>query len=437
MSLPNPDSVVTEQRLSEFYASILPYLGGMPNDASDIDYDNTNSGLTADDAQEAIDEVVEDVTDKANLKLASSGTTASGEIRFGVDGNGNYGYIKAGADSVTPFKNPTGNKAIPQITQNGTVTDIAVADYATVSLEVAVPQPSGTKNISITQNGTTTEDVTNYTNVKVTVNVPDAYLQKIRKTWSGFRGIYGDQIWSDGDNIYYSKGTTHYVLDKSTSTWMAKIWSGLTNFDGYYVWSDGDNIYYSKGTNQYVLDKATSTWTAKTWSGLTSFNGTDTWSDGDNIYYSRDYTHYVLDKSTSTWTAKTWNGLTNFNGNCIWTDGDLYYFSYSSGSSSNQYVLDKATSTWTAKTWSGLTNFIGNCIWTDGNNIYYSSATNQYVLDKATSTWTAKTWSGLTDFPGYRIWTDGNLYYYSYAAGYQYALDKIVTGNTWYQKNLT
>lgn len=31
MSLPNPDSVVTEERLSEFYAGIRPYLGGMPD----------------------------------------------------------------------------------------------------------------------------------------------------------------------------------------------------------------------------------------------------------------------------------------------------------------------------------------------------------------------------------------------------------------------
>lgn len=36
------------------------------------------------------------------VKLASEGG-ASGSIRFGVDGEGNYGYYKAGADTVTPF----------------------------------------------------------------------------------------------------------------------------------------------------------------------------------------------------------------------------------------------------------------------------------------------------------------------------------------------
>ena len=30
-----------------------------------------------------------------------------GGLQFGIDENGNYGYIKAGADSVTPFKTST------------------------------------------------------------------------------------------------------------------------------------------------------------------------------------------------------------------------------------------------------------------------------------------------------------------------------------------
>ena len=35
-----------------------------------------------------------------------------------------------------------------------------------------IPQPSGTKSISISANGTTTEDVTNYANAQITVAVP-------------------------------------------------------------------------------------------------------------------------------------------------------------------------------------------------------------------------------------------------------------------------
>ena len=46
----------------------------------------------------------EDIANLDTVKLASEGG-ASGSIRFGVDGDGNYGYYKAGADTVTPFKN--------------------------------------------------------------------------------------------------------------------------------------------------------------------------------------------------------------------------------------------------------------------------------------------------------------------------------------------
>ena len=232
------------------------------------------------------------------------------------------------------------------------------------------------------------------------------------KTWTGLTNFSGDNIWSDGDNIYYSSGSNQYVLDKSTLTWSTKEWTGLTYFDGAYIWSDGDNIYCSDFSNQYVLDKSTSTWTTKTWIGLTSFTGDCIWSDGDNIYYSMGSNQRILDKSTSTWTTKEWTGLTNFDGSSTWSDGDNIYCSIGS-SQNNQYVLDKSTSTWSTKTWSGLTNFEGNYIWSDGDNIYYSLGVNQYVLDKSTSTWTTKEWTGLTNLLGTYIWTDGDNIYYS------------------------
>lgn len=53
-----------------------------------------------------------DVTNKANLKLATSDNTATGEIRFGKDGDGNYGYIPEGADTVIPFSSGGGNPAL-------------------------------------------------------------------------------------------------------------------------------------------------------------------------------------------------------------------------------------------------------------------------------------------------------------------------------------
>ena len=230
------------------------------------------------------------------------------------------------------------------------------------------------------------------------------------KTWTGLTNFDGNDIWTDGENIYYSNGTQQLVLNKLTSTWTAKVWSGLTSFYGNNIWTDGDNIYYSNGLSQYELNKATYTWTTKTWSGLNPV-GSNVWTDGENIYYSNTTQQFVLNKLTSTWTAKVWSGLTNFNSDNIWKDGDNIYYS----NSITQYVLNKTTSTWTAKVWSGLTDFYGDCIWTDGENIYYSYGTEQYVLNKATSTWVAKTWTGL-EFSGISIWTDGDNIYFSQGA---------------------
>lgn len=60
------------------------------------------------------------------------------------------------------------------ITQNGTynASSDSLDGYSEVTVNVSGGvTPTGTKQISITQNGTTTEDVTNYANAEITVNV--------------------------------------------------------------------------------------------------------------------------------------------------------------------------------------------------------------------------------------------------------------------------
>lgn len=242
--------------------------------------------------------------------------------------------------------------------------------------------------------------------------VHDAIMEEawVDKSWTGLTDFGGWNIWTDGENVYYSNYTgNQYVLNKSTSTWEEKTWSGFDSFGGDYIWTDGENVYCSDGTDQYVLDKSTSTWNEKTWTGLTDFGGNFIWSDGETVYYSQGSNQYVLDKSTSTWSVKSWTGLTNFNGLDIWSDGENVYYSYEG----SNYVLDKSTSTWSTKSWTGLTSFDGRNIWTDGENTYYSYDGTNCVLDKATSTWNDKTWGGYTVYYGYMIWTDGETMYYS------------------------
>lgn len=71
---------------------------------------------------------------------------------------------------------PSGTKNI-SITANGTTTE-DVTSYATASITTAVPASavdSGTKSISISSNGTTTHDVVGYASASITANVPNSY----------------------------------------------------------------------------------------------------------------------------------------------------------------------------------------------------------------------------------------------------------------------
>lgn len=65
---------------------------------------------------------------------------------------------------------PTGTKEI-EISENGT-TSHDVTQYATAKITVDVPEPEGTKEITINENGVTDHDVTDYANAHVTVSVP-------------------------------------------------------------------------------------------------------------------------------------------------------------------------------------------------------------------------------------------------------------------------
>ena len=247
------------------------------------------------------------------------------------------------------------------------------------------------------------------------------------KTWAGLTSFNAQYIWTDGENIYYSNGSTQYVLNKATSTWTEKIWGGLSNFNGTEIWTDGENIYYSSGSsNQYVLNKSNDTWIEKQWNGLTSFRGTFIWTDGENIYLSANTSQqYILNKSTSTWNPITWEGLSNLsymNATYIWTDGVNIYLS---GSTTYQYVLNKGTFVWNAKNWNGYTPPVGQYIWKDNSdNIYYSADSNQYVLDKSTDTWSPINWNGdLTNFYGINVWSDGENIYYSKEDANSYVLN--------------
>lgn len=240
------------------------------------------------------------------------------------------------------------------------------------------------------------------------------------KTWQGLTDFYGVQVWKDGGNTYYSDGTTHRVLNRSTDTWETKTWSGLTRFYGSGIWHDGDNLYFSEGSTQYVFNRAEDKWETKTWNGLTRFSfNTDIWTDGTDFYFSDNSRQYILNRETSTWEPKTWN-INIAVAPDVWHDGDITY--YSSGNS--EYVLNKTTMEWEPKTWNGLPDsFVGRDIWTDGNTFYLDY---RLFLNRVTDTWEPITWN-INPQRG-STWLDsGNLYSSSGSLGQYVAHRKFNT----------
>lgn len=125
---------------------------------------------------------------------------ASGKSFYTSSGEKVEGTASGGGMTVTDVPNSTGNGSVisgeasvlgtKSITQNGTYSASSdnVDGYSSVTVNVPTGiTPTGTKQISITENGTTTEDVTNYASAQITVNVPtpasvDKNVQTVQST---------------------------------------------------------------------------------------------------------------------------------------------------------------------------------------------------------------------------------------------------------------
>ena len=282
----------------------------------------------------------------------------------------------------------------------------------------------------------TGEELVKYNNIHESVNtqkqrlIGECCLQPIKgpdwqqQTWNGLSAFEGENIWTDGENIYYSgRDRQQYQLDPYTSLWTHKDWQGALEGDrsdeGRDIWSDGKNIYYSDYSSQYELISNTSTWKPKEWKVRPEYlTGRQIWTDGKQVYYSEQDEQWQLDGDT--WTTKQWLGsFEGLTGQDIWTDGENIYYS----NRDKQYRLDKSTSTWFTQTWNENTPDVGRDVWADGVNIYYSDGEEQYQLDRTTSTWNVKNWSGLpkldsglTKFEGNNVWSAAGYIYYSSGA---------------------
>lgn len=67
----------------------------------------------------------------SNATVSNSMAQVTGDLgglRFGIDGNGRYGYKKVGADTVIPFRNPTGNATAADVLVGKTFSNAASDD---------------------------------------------------------------------------------------------------------------------------------------------------------------------------------------------------------------------------------------------------------------------------------------------------------------------
>ena len=253
----------------------------------------------------------------------------------------------------------------------------------------------------------------------------------VSKTWNNYSNINGEHVWTDGENIYYSSGSSNqYKLNKNTNTWESVSWTFDSTEEnlfivGSHVWTDGEDVYYSNNNRQFVLNKETMIWEKAPWGSY--IYGNCVWSDGENIYYTTNAMEgksLIFNRATKSWSSVEFkienSNLTTIDvlGSEVWTDGENIYYSYGAG---YQLKLDKSTRTWTYFDFNVVIAY-GSNIWTYDNDIYYSFGATQYKLDKNNNKFVEIVWEGADSLRGDYIWTDGDKVYCSNSSTYQYQL---------------
>lgn len=255
----------------------------------------------------------------------------------------------------------------------------------------------------------------------------------------GFWPTYGDNVWSDGTNTYYSSYSDQYVFNGEN--WEPMSWFGLEDFEGSNIWTFDGDIYLSNWAEAYILIKDEHRWESISWTNRPSdLSAYKIWTDGIKAYYSNRYeNHYVLNKEANAWEQISWPGITEgFSAENIWTDGtNTYCTTYDNISGgvtletamNRTYVL--VDGEWQYKAMYGGKLQSAQNVWTDGTNIYYNCRVNSGSKDVYLSyilkgdTWETKNWVGYTPESGNAIWSHANNIYYDDYSGSHYTFGTV------------
>ena len=127
-------------------------------------------------------------------------TDALNGVRFGVDSNGKYGYIKVGADTVTPFRNPTGTAQRADVLVNKTFSNATEENVSGTMLDF-----TGNNKQTVTPSGGTGTQTLSLTAGKhdsVVVDRTNVYNAAQSETWaSTFTSANGIPNYMECSNI--------------------------------------------------------------------------------------------------------------------------------------------------------------------------------------------------------------------------------------------
>lgn len=248
--------------------------------------------------------------------------------------------------------------------------------------------------------------------------------------------FYGNHVWTDGTDIYYSKSNCiTYKLDKSSNTW-SKVNVGFNEgYGNYSVFNDGDTTYACHNESSvyrvYQFDSATKKFSTYYEQEYQSY-AADIWHNGGDIYFSMN-TGTVGDpahnrkwnRSTHKWEPvpmyfnPSLDGTYGLVGNAVWNyNNDSYVGDWDDdGNFLRLYKFNHSTSTWAETVWDGYCEVQGIDIWTDYNGVLrYSTDEKQYMLDSSTSQWVVDDSYLVLSMPpdGRNVWSDGDNIFYSY-----------------------
>ena len=238
-------------------------------------------------------------------------------------------------------------------------------------------------------------------------------------TFNNCENIYGRNIWTDGENIYYSNfDNDYYVLDKETNTWDEKTWN-INGIYAEYIWNAEENTFFNDANKSYKLNIELGEWEEVEWHYLIggtpipyNFYGNAVRKINGNYYYLSNKSVFLLDTQNLTLKKVSSDDISSsFPGGSFassyWTDGvNLYH----SNGTSNQYIYNFELGIWEETNWNILVN--GQYVWNCGQNTYYSNGNEQYILDVDTRNWIENEWTGIIGLQRDKVWTDGtNIYY--------------------------